>query len=251
LGIDQTKGDLNIDAGIKSGFGEISDIEVNNLRPILDIGYAFHQNHKIEIGMSYNMVYYGPWSYVDTDIADATSNINLSYNYLRNVNSLQLRFGSHFSIPLFKSSEYLEESLFTQGTRRYTAGVSFALTRQIINHTPPDNIIWNIGTEYDIGLPQKDDLSWELGTIRMTGNLAIHFIKSLWGLYGIQQILSFPQGNDMACYTVLNSGILLSDNNNFFSIVGGIPVIWLQESSAPKPTLIGSLIYGHKFNARK
>jgi hypothetical protein len=253
FGIDQAEGDLNIDAGMKFGFGEISDIEVDtvdNLRPSLNIGYAFYKNHKIEIGTSYNMVTYGPWSYVDIDIAESTTNINLSYNYLKNVNSFQLLLGSHFSIPLFKSSEYLEESLYTQGTRRYTAGVSFALTRQIMNHTPP-NIIWNVGMEYDIGLPLEDNYtSWNPGTIKMMGNLALH-VNQFRLVAGIQQILSFPQGNDIACYTVLNSGILISHNNNFFLLAGSIPVIWLQEQFTPKPFTLGSLIYGHKFNLRK
>jgi hypothetical protein len=243
---------LNIDAGIKLGIGENSDEadSVNNLKPILDIGYAFQENHKIEIGMSYNMVYYGTWSYVDNDIADATGTINLSYNYRKNVNNFQLLFGSHFSIPLFKSDEHLEKSLYTLGTREYTAGVSFALTRRIIYNTLL-NIIWNAGMEYDIGLPHEDDSSWDPGTIRVTGNLALNFNKFLTVSSGIQQILSFSQGSDIICYTVFHAGMLLSHGNNYFLFSSSIPVTWFQEQFASKPLYQGSIIYGHKFNFRK
>jgi hypothetical protein len=247
--IDQTKGDLNIDVGINFGMGEIDDTELDNLRQNLNIGYVFHENQRLELGIRHSMFTYAPWDYVDIDIADQTSAINLSYNYIKNVNDILLILGSHISMPIFKSSAYLiEKHIYTQGTRRYTTGASFALTNQVIKHNF-FNITWNIGVEYDIGLPQKEDdyASWEPGAIKIMGHLALDLSKTIKLLYGVQQTILFPQDIDIVYATVINSGFSTFRNDNFFIISGRIFALPIQEH------LTGELIlaYGHKFNTRK
>jgi len=108
----------------------------------------------------------------------------LSYEYLKQINHLNLFYGPQITIPLGITNEYIvREGVLTASAGRYTAGGTFAI------NGIRDPIIWSGELKYDIGLPKKERFgtTWLPGIIRLTMGLTDLFNDKFGISIGLQQ----------------------------------------------------------------
>ena len=116
--------------------------------------------------------------------------INLSYEYLKQLSHLNLFFSPFFNIPLAVSNEYAaREGVYASGEGRYEAGFGVSMTGI------RDPVVWDLGLRYTLGLPKEERYytSWQPGTIQVSLGIS-DLLNDRFGFsLGISETLIMPR----------------------------------------------------------
>lgn len=220
----------------------------HNIRYDISLEYIFNTKHSVSFAL--------PWTLCIFNNKDVRQNgfhsfgdIQLSYDYLYQLNHINLFIGPRFFIPLVETNEYAaREGIFSASAGRFMAGFLCAVTGI------RDPIVWNVELQYVFGFPKEERFytSVHPGIIRIQAGFS-DLLNSLFGFsIALRQIINLPvfKGSHYDTQELsVSSGIKLE----FFILFEKDYVRVFSEFvfyPLNKPFISG-ILYGHKFEIRK
>jgi len=181
--------ELRTEGQLRYWFENVEDKTLFSIMPLCSAEFIFMKHHSIKAVTAYTFSFYDNHE-ARKNIFYAPNDINLSYEYNKQIKHYNLYFGPQVSIPLGITNEYsVREGILIAGAGRYTAGGTFAITGV------RDPVVWNGEIKYDIGLPKHE----RYGTTWLPGILHVTFgftdlVNDMFGFsFGLQQQIVFPK----------------------------------------------------------
>jgi hypothetical protein len=160
--------------------------------PAISLEYDFALKHSINFILPSTIAFYENYE-ARNKIFYATGDINLSYEYFKQIKDNNLFFRPQITIPLTTTNEYKErEGIISAGAGRYTAGCAFSTTGI------RDPVVWSAGFQYIIGLPKKERFNtiWQPGNMQVSGAISNLFNERFGGLISLYQNINLPEISD-------------------------------------------------------
>jgi hypothetical protein len=185
--------ELTVESGLRLWMENINTDTFYNFNLNAGIEYT-RLSHSVKAALPYAVMLY--------DNPDAPNrffyymgDINLSYEYLKQIRHLNLFLGSFAVIPLAVSNEYAaREGVYASGEGRYEAGLSFSMTGI------KDPVVWDIGVRYALGLPKEEryHTTWRPGTIQTSLAITDLFNDRFGFSVGLSESVILPRMEGMS-----------------------------------------------------
>jgi hypothetical protein len=235
--------ELTVETDLRIWQEDINPAKLYNINLSAGIEYTI-LSHSIKASLPYT------FSLLDNNNAlnrlyNRMGDINISYEYLKQLSNLNLFLGSHMGIPLAVSNEYAaREGVYSSSEGRYEIGGSFSLTGI------RDPVVWNTGLRYTLGLPKKERYrtTWRPGTIQASAGISDLFNDRFGISIGISETLIMPRmigtsvepdGFSMLTSLKLQALVLFEHDYLNFLVEGSVYPLY-------QPVVIG-VTYGHNF----
>jgi hypothetical protein len=249
VSLDRKENELTVEAGLdyQMQTASVTD-EIYTLNPSLALTYDFNAQHSANFSVPFHVALY--------DNPDTKRNafysfgdIQVSYEYTKKIDYVNLFLGSQLQIPVAESSEYAaREGVYTVGSGRYNIGLSVAASGI------RDPIVWSATFKYDVGLPKEERFytSWRPGDMQLSGSI-LKLANERFGFsLGLYQNILLPQindgkwkSNDFSASTVLHLETLILFEKDYAKVSADIYTF-----PQGNPVVIG-LLYGHTFKLGK
>jgi hypothetical protein len=183
--------ELMIEGGVTFLNEDINGYTFYHINPHISMGYVFDQRHTIDLNLPYNIGLYNS-SDSTAGVYYTFGDINISYAYLRRQSGLNLSYGGRVVIPFAKLSTNTPLEGNTTGNEQYYLGASFSIAGVL------DPVVWRMGINYDIGLPESKLLytSWQPGNSQIYGQFT-RLINERFGLaFTMIEDIRLPEVNN-------------------------------------------------------
>jgi hypothetical protein len=235
--------ELTVESGLRTWMEDVNVDTLYNVTVSAGLEYT-RLSHSVKAALPYTLLLYDNQEALNRFFYHI-GDLNLSYEYLKQLPHLNLFFGSFCAIPLAVSNEYAaREGVYASGEGRYEAGLSFSMTGI------RDPVVWDLGVRYAFGLPKEERryTAWRPGTIQ--ASLAISdLFNDRFGLsLGLSETLILPRMIGMSMEPegpVLRTGFKLEAlvlfEHDYVRLSAESSLFPLYQ-----PVVVG-VVYGHNF----
>jgi hypothetical protein len=180
--------ELTVESGLRMWTEDLNTDALYNFKVNAGIEYTF-LSHSVKAALPYSFLLY------DNPAAPSRffyypGDINLSYEYLKQLSHLNLFFGAFMGVPLAASNEYAaREGVYASGEGRYEAGLSFSITGI------RDPVVWDLDLRHSLGLPKEERhyTAWRPGTIQASFGITDLFNDRFGFSIGLSETLVLPK----------------------------------------------------------
>jgi hypothetical protein len=220
------------------------------LAPEAGLEYGFADRHSVSVRLPYMVSFYGR-SESRMRAFYAIGDIQLSYEYLKQMGHVNLFFNPEMTIPLTAANEYkTREGVLSGGAGRYTAGFAFLISGV------RDPVVWTAGLRYGVGLPKEERFytTWQPGNIQISGGATHLFNERFGGAVSLFQQINLPEisggvfdrdGRGASISTVMRMEALILFEKDYIKLGADA---YLHPVSQP---VAFSFTYGHQFELKK
>jgi hypothetical protein len=240
--------EINLESRLSTWAEELDGYNLYSMNIMLQGEYVFLTKHSITVKIPYGLAMYNhPESRIP--LLYSFGDMNVSYQYLKQQEHINLFIGPQVTIPLTKNNEYANrEGVYTIGEGRYGAGFSVSVTGI------RDPVVWNAGFSYNVGLPNEERLysSWNPGKFQMNGGFSDLLNEKFGFSLGLTQYVNLPQVND-GIWMIEYLSVMTAGYGEFFILFDKDYIRFTLEAvlfPLNKPNIFG-ITYGHQFKLRK
>jgi len=238
--------ELNIESRFMYWFENIESATMTALNPSLALEFVFMKNHSVKVDFGYTMSLLNDYN-ARNNVFYSPNDINISYDYLKQINNLNLFFGPRLTIPVAVSNEYIaREGVLSAGAGRYMAGLSFAITGI------RDPVVWTGEFSYNIGFPKEErfGMSWLPGIMKASFGISDLFNDRFGFSLAVRQDITLPEiengipnPDSLLFRSYVHTELFILYEKDYIRLAVNIPAYPIGT-----PFLI-SMTYGHRFKS--
>jgi hypothetical protein len=238
------KNELTIETGVI--WYNVTMAEYYNyfVNPFIAVDYVFEKKHTVAITIPYSFYFIGI-NKIEKKFYHSGGDLQVSYDYRKQIKLFDTFFGSFLEIPLNVSSEKAnQDNEYSISSGRFNLGFSYRISGV------RDPIVWTLDMKYWMGLPHNEDFysSWQPAHIQLSGSILLFENDIFGGSVTLYQNFDFPQINDgksnaddFFMSTLINCDAFMSFDKDYFIVRYGFYAL-------PSVQPYVGIIYGHHFS---
>lgn len=158
------KNELTIETGVMWYNVTMAEYYSYFVNPYIAADYVFENKHTAAITLPYSFYFIGT-NEIEKNFYHSGGDLQISYDYHKQIKSLDMFFGSFLDIPLNVSIEKARrDNEYSISSGRFNLGFSYRISGV------RDPIVWTLGMKYWLGLPYNEDSysSWQPAHIQLS-----------------------------------------------------------------------------------
>lgn len=225
----------------------VSDFDLYAFRPQFAVEYTL-KNHGFRADLPYALAAYNNQE-ARRQLYYGFEDLALSYEYLKQINHLNLFFGGFWNIPLSENNEYISrEGILPTGSGRHNLGLTFSVTGI------KDPVVWSASFRYGVGLPKEERhyWTWEPGNMQANVGMTAMFNETFGFSLNLIQSVSLPplkdgraEREELRTSTVFRPAFMILSEDWYVRINLDIPAYPI-----PSPFVL-TVLYGYSFEFPK